>query len=260
MSSKQTQAGQLIPFSGAHNFRDIGGYATSDGRCVATKLVYRSGTLARLTETDLARIAELGLRVVCDFRANAERASRPSRLPADAGIEIWVRDHEASAGDLMAAMSGPAATKENSRQLMIEIYRGLAYEQAESCRELFLRIADGHLPLLFHCSAGKDRTGAAAALLLHVLGVPRPVIIEDYLLTELFFDDLLAVALHDLGSNALHGTTQEVWEPLMRADAAYIDALFETLESRHAGVEGYLREVLRLEDGMLDRIRARLLI
>jgi protein-tyrosine phosphatase len=250
---------RFVELAGGHNFRDIGGYETASGKRVATGLVYRSGTLARLTDEDQEVIAKLGIRVVCDFRANGERQRRPSRLP-EGDIEIWSRDHEASVGDLLAAMAAPGGSPERSHGLMLDIYRHLAYEQAETFRELFLRLADGPLPLLFHCSAGKDRTGSATALLLHVLGVPHPVIVEDYLLTELFFGRMLEIALHDLGSSALHGTAQDIWEPLMRADAAYLETLFATLEARHGGVEGYLRDELRLEDAVLDRIRARLLV
>jgi protein-tyrosine phosphatase len=143
---------------------------------------------------------------------------------------------------------------------MITTYRNLPYEQAESYRVLFLHLAEGDLPVLFHCSAGKDRTGIAAALLLEVLRVPRATITEDYILTDLFFEQGLEIALHALGSAALHGVSQEIWAPLMRADQIYIETVFETIEERHGSVSGYLREVLGLDDEIETQLRARLRI
>src|SRR6516165_11019553 len=173
-------------------------------------------------------------------------------------IEMLGRDYAESAGNLLTKMAAPSGTAEKSRQLMIDTYRVLAYEQAASYRELFLRVADGALPLLFHCSVGKDRTGIAAALLLELLGVPRATIIEDYLLTDLFFEEGLDIVLNALGTTALHGVSPEIWAPLLRADGIYLETMFETLEARHGSVFGYLHEVLGLDDAIQERLRTRL--
>jgi protein-tyrosine phosphatase len=251
---------RIIKLQGAHNFRDLGGYTTQDGRIVAKRKIFRSSALAKLSEHDYEMIRGLGIRAIYDLRANEERIRRPSALPENMPIDIWSRDYEGSAGNLLTKMAAPDGTTEQTRQIMIETYRILPYEQAESYRALFLHLAEGELPVLFHCSAGKDRTGIAAALLLEILLVPRATIIEDYLLTDLFFEQGLEIALHALGTKALHGIPQEIWAPLMRADQIYIETLFETLEARHGSVSGYFRDVLGLDDAIEAQLRARLRI
>lgn len=249
---------RIIKLKGAHNFRDLGGYHTQDGRMVAKRKIFRSSALSRLSKEDHEIIRALGIRAIYDFRANEERIQRPSALPENMPIDIWSREYAGSAGNILTKMAAPGGSAEASRKLMVKAYRTLPYEQAEAYRMLFLHLAEGELPVLFHCSAGKDRTGIAAALLLEVLGVPRATIIEDYLLTELFFEQGLEIALHALGTKALHDVPQEIWEPLMRADQIYIETLFETVEARHGSVAGYLREVLGLDDAIETQLRARL--
>jgi protein-tyrosine phosphatase len=211
--------------------------------------------MSEFTPGDLEEIRRLDIRFICDLRSNPERASRPTRWPDLDAINRWWRDHEGSTGDVVRALSLPNASAESMRELMLEAYRTLPYEQADSYRELFRTIADGELPLVFHCSAGKDRTGIAAALLLSALDVPRETVIEDYLLTERFFEDTRRLA-------ETHGFNQVdpvIWEPLMRAEHAYLDAMFRTLERRHGSVDGYLREILGVDAAFKQRIAQHLL-
>jgi len=250
---------RIVPLEGGHNFRDIGGYSTADGKCVRRGLVFRSGSMADLTLPDQERIAQLGVKVVCDFRSNRERENRPSRWPEPASIDLWTRDHDSSVGALLDAISVPGATAAAVRAKMIEIYHTLPYEQADSYSELFRRIATGPLPLVFHCSAGKDRTGIAAALLLTVLGVPRETVIEDYILTERFFEGLCRLVKTDPTSSRFTAVDPSIWDPMLRADAAYIEATFDTLTQRHGSVGGYLREVLGIDDQLQSAVRLKLL-
>ncbi|GLR68455.1 protein-tyrosine-phosphatase [Acidocella aquatica] len=250
---------RILHLAGGHNFRDIGGYITAGGKRVAMGRVYRSANLARLTDEDHDLIANLNIRLIFDLRDNRERKRRPSRHAPDAGYEVWARDHTGSTADLISALSAPGATAETSRQKMVDIYKHLAYEQAESYTELFRRIARGDVPLLFHCAAGKDRTGVAAALLLDVLGVPREAVIEDYLLTEHFFEHNLAIVLTDFDTNALKDVEQSIWAPMMHAERAYIESMFSTIEARHGSVENFLCEAIGLTKAELESVRAALL-
>lgn len=250
---------RFVALEGGHNFRDIGGYSTADGQMVARGLVYRSGTMSELTDGDHAVLEDLGLQLVCDFRSTGERTRRPSRFSSIPSFEIWCRDYDLSGGDLLMAMRHPNADANSSRRLMIETYRTLVYEQAPSYAELFRRIASGPLPLVFHCSAGKDRTGIAAALLLDLLGVSRQDIVDDYLLSDLFFARGCELVAKDPLGDQLSTIAKEVWEPVMRADADYIQAMFETMETRHGSTTQFLREELGLTDDIIELVRARLL-
>lgn len=251
---------RIVRLEGAHNFRDIGGYRVADGRTVATGLVYRAGSLAHLTEEDTQIITRLDIRVVCDFRTNGERLHRPSRLPVEPKIELWSHDHDISPGNLLQAMSGPGASPANSREIMLDLYRKLAFQHAEAFAAVFRLIAHGPLPLVFHCTAGKDRTGTAAALLLDWLGVPRPDIIADYALTDLFLEQGLQLVMKDFGASLLPPDEMAKWTPLMRADTAYIETMFATVEAAHGSVAAYLREALKLDEQTLTRISERLLV
>jgi protein-tyrosine phosphatase len=260
MDKEMTQMAEDAPqLTGAHNFRDIGGYMTADGRHVARGKVYRSGTLTALTDADQAELERLGIRVICDFRSTRERATRPSRFAETASFTRWSRDHETSAGDLVRALAAPGADAAMSRQLMIEAYRTLPYEQAESYGETFRRIAAGDLPLVFHCSAGKDRTGIAAALLLDVLGVERAAVVEDFVITDRFMPALVTIIQEDPSWGRLGAVPVEVWEPMVRADPVYIETMFATVEQEHGSAAGFLRDAAGLDEGDIAALRRNLL-
>jgi protein-tyrosine phosphatase len=250
---------RVVALAGGHNFRDIGGYATTDGRGVAWGKVFRSGTMADLTDADHATLEPLGIVAICDFRSNRERRHRPSRL-GDSAVEPWSRDHETSAADLVNAMRAPGVDVTVSRGLMIELYRTMAYEQAESYRELFRRIAAGDLPIVFHCSAGKDRTGIAAALLLDVLGVDRATVVEDYVLTDRFLAGLLNLISREPDSRRYAAIDPAILAPMMRADPVYIETMFDTIEQRHGSSAGFLAEVLGMDAAAVAGLRDRLLV
>jgi protein-tyrosine phosphatase len=263
MSSRRVKlpdrAERLIALSGGHNFRDMGGYPAAGGRHTAWGRLYRSGTMVALADEDHAVLDRLQLRLVCDLRSTRERTNKPSRLPARPAYEVWSRDHRTSAADVVEAIQSPEAHEGSGRELMRDLYRDLPYEQSESYKVLFARIAAGDLPLVFHCTAGKDRTGVAAALLLDLIGVPREVIFEDFALTDHAFDNLRRMILDDPEMGRLADYDQRLWEPLLRADPAYLESLFHTIESSHGSTADYMREVLGLTDEQITAIADNLL-
>jgi protein-tyrosine phosphatase len=128
----------------------------------------------------------------------------------------------------------------------------------DAYRELFRRLADGAAPLLFHCHAGKDRTGIGAALLLHALGVPRELIREDYAVTEscLVRDQ---AALHPPGEPNLWAIDEVAHGPMLRADPAYLDAMFSKLDKDFGSVDGYLERALGVDRARREHLRDALL-
>jgi protein-tyrosine phosphatase len=258
-SSSIDKSSRIPPLQGGHNFRDIGGYPSEDGTTVRWGRVYRSGTLAQLTEDDHFYLATLGIRVICDFRSTREREAHPTRWPNAHGVDLWARHYENSVGDLISALKRPGAEAADVRNRMIRAYKELPYEQAASYSEMFRRLAAGDLPLVFHCAAGKDRTGIAAALLLSVLGVSKDRIIEDYLLSERFFERGCELVRSDPSSGRFAHLDSVILEPIMRAEQAYLDAAFDTLVDRHGSVDKYLADELAVDHKMRVAIRRELL-
>lgn len=112
---------------------------------------------------------------------------------------------------------------------------------------------------MFNCTAGKDRTGVAAALLLSALGVPREIILQDYLLTEQFFDRSCEMILKETDKARFTGADRSIWEPTMRARPEYLNAMFDQLQESQGSVEGYLKDQLGIVGMAIDRLRSELL-
>lgn len=254
-----SEASPLLPLEGGFNLRDMGGYPAADGRVVKHGNLYRSGVMSLLTEADEAHLAGLGIATVCDLRRPGERRREPTRWCESAGALYWSRDYGESSGVLSELMRGPMPDKEGVRQKMVDLYPEILVDHKPSYRFLFERLAAGHVPLLFNCSAGKDRTGVGAALILSVLGVPRDAIFEDYLLTNKFADFGRIMARGgDRDYERYRQIDPEVIRPLFAADAAYLDAMFESLDRDHGGIDGYLAEI-GVDAGVTVRLRDMLL-
>jgi protein-tyrosine phosphatase len=176
---------RVIPLEGCSNLRDLGGYRTADGQRVRMGRVFRSGSLANLTDADLARFGTLGIRTICDLRGVRESERAPSRLPdADTPDVVPLPIEPRVGASLRDLLRREEATGEDTYALLQAAYSAYAGEHLPRYRALFALLLDGQLPLLFHCSAGKDRTGFGAALLLTTLGVPREAVVADYLATN----------------------------------------------------------------------------
>ncbi len=176
---------RVIVLEGCSNLRDLGGYRTADGRRVRMGLVFRSASLANLTDADLAQFGTLGIRTVCDLRGVRESERAPSRLPGADTPEVVPLPIEPRVGaSLRDLLRREEATGEDTFALLQAAYAAYVGEHLPRYRTLFSLLLEERLPLLFHCSAGKDRTGFGAALLLTVLGVPRETVMADYLATN----------------------------------------------------------------------------
>jgi protein-tyrosine phosphatase len=184
MTSHAADLPRSIQLEGASNLRDLGGYQTLDGRRVRFGRVFRSATLAHLTPGDVETVAGLGLRTVVDLRGLAEAAHRPSRLPA--GAERVALAIEPTVGASLAdLMRREMATGEDVVGLLRRAYLDYVTGSLHRYRALFeLLLQPERQPLLFHCSAGKDRTGVGAALILLALGLRRETIMADYVATD----------------------------------------------------------------------------
>lgn len=181
--------GTPLPFEKADNFRELGGYRAAGGRTVKRGLFWRSGALAAIqSPQDVARFEALGIRCVFDLRSSGERAYQPD--PRFSGVQMFeisaILDEtgrEVNFDPKVIAAESESETVRFVTEGMRAIYARLPFKNP-AYREMFRQLQEGNVPLLFHCTAGKDRTGVAAALILLALGVSRDIVMQDYMLTN----------------------------------------------------------------------------
>ena len=175
-----------LNLSGASNFRDLGGYPTSDGRTVRWRQIFRSNHLGHLTDDDVSVLRELGVRSAFDFRGTEERTAALCGMPEISVHSLPVEPTVVAALRAIAAAGTPLST-DHAVEVMRDSYSGYVQNNTQRFRTLFAHLLEDRAPLVIHCTAGKDRTGFACALILHTLGVSEDIISEDYLLTNRFY-------------------------------------------------------------------------
>lgn len=231
------ETSRALPIEGAYNVRDLGGYPAADNKTVKWRKVIRSGDLNLLTEEDLAYFESIPLRTYVDFRDSAEIASAPDKKPASL-INDYLLPIETG-----SIISFQSITAESADTALIEGNRLFVRENQDVYREFFrILMEEENAPLLFHCSAGKDRTGFGAALFLASLGVDRGTIVEDYLLSNEYLKDKYAAMIAQM----------PVIKPLLEVRKEYILAAFEVIDKEYGGVENYLANQLGVD---LKRMR-----
>ena len=248
-----------LALEGAPNFRDLGGYATEDGRRVKWGLFFRSDHLHNLTDADLERFQALGIRLVCDFRSPEERSEEPDRLPAQNPPEVahlgsW--DEGFSAGSLREKIRSGDIEGEDFGELLVRANRMFATRFADRYAAMFARITrPENLPALVHCTAGKDRAGFASALILRVLGVPVETIYEDFLLTNHYAAEKIERTILQARVFSFFQIDGERLRPLLGVERRYLEAALDTIDEEYGSFETYRRSVLGLDDATLRGFR-----
>ncbi len=248
---------RFVALEGGINFRDLGGYPTRDGKMVRWGRVYRSGSFARLTATDLTAIARLDIKLICDLRSPEEIRTAPELLPNIAQEPLSV---EADDG-VLVRIRALLFDRRNLGALLTRAYTDVMLKRNGGVfGNIFRRLADeDNLPLLIRCTAGKDRTGLSAALLLLALGVPEETVIADYSLSNLYFADFQAFAQSVIKPLGIIGITLEDMQPLLIADPNTLAQTLAHLRGTYGSVESYLRDVAGVDAALLGQVRANLL-
>ncbi len=228
---------RVLPMEGGSNFRDLGGYKTNTGKSVKWGKVFRSDEMCNLTQSDLDYLSKIPLRTIVDFRSEKEIEDFPDKLPASVTnrVELIINPGNHSNISALGGFMG-----ENGEELMKEINRLFVTDSAiVSQYKIFFALLqdENEIPLLFHCTAGKDRTGMGSALFLASLGVDEKTIIEDYLLSNKQLENKYQALIDSIPS----------LKPLLEVRPQYLQAGFEQIKKDHGNIENYLQDILNVD-------------
>jgi len=241
-----------VALEGAQNFRDLGGYATEDGRTVRWGLLYRSDNLSQLSDADLEQVHELGIKLVCDFRSAEEKAEEPDRLPAEdppAVAELPIFDESFSPSEFKKRLSAGDLGDLDLRQALTDANRLFATRFAGQYKLMFERITrPEYLPALVHCTAGKDRAGFASAVTLRTLGVPEETVYEDFLLTNHYTAQNIERMLWTIRLVSLFRVDPEQVRPVLSVERGYLAAAFDEIAKQYGSFDAYRRDALGMDD------------
>ncbi|MDC0184862.1 tyrosine-protein phosphatase [Rhodobiaceae bacterium] len=253
-----------LPFTGAHNFRDLGGYKTEDGRALKWGKIYRSDDLHLLTDEDLKYLSRLNIKSVVDFRSDEERESEPDRLNPDMTqllLPIKFQPEELDDETLKNLMKNLTFGTLDSSNLLRDFNIVIVKDFATEYKKFFRHVIENNAePIVFHCTAGKDRAGFASAMILTVLGVPREKVIEDYLLTNTYVKDHVDSEMLEIELKTFFRADTDNLRKINLVEERYIQAAFDTIDSEWGGMDNYIsgalglseEDILKLKDYYLE--------
>ncbi|CAG6398410.1 tyrosine-protein phosphatase [Streptomyces cocklensis] len=250
-------AERVMPLEGASNFRDLGGYRVRGGGRTRWGMVFRADAPDRLTAADLAAIGQLGLRVAYDLRTDDERSTAPSALPAAVRSELLAIGGDAARTSPLGELFRSGRAGAVPDDFLQRVYLDMAEQDAPALGRVLTGLAapDG-VPAVIHCTAGKDRTGLAAALLLSVLGADDATVLDDYALSRIYFSERRMARL--LPRLAELGLDQERYHAVFGAPRHAMATTLDTLRERYGSLEAYLTGPGGVTPGTLAALRARL--
>ena len=268
---------RIIDAPGTLNFRDLGGYAGADGRTVCFGKVYRSAQLDRLEPKGVKVIRGLDIRTVLDLRFADETELYPTNSKAFPNAQIlrWqdLEDLSAptpSANKMRLSWRDSLGSRDPSkvREAMRVNYPTKLYSHRAIYQQMLRFLINDNTPLLFHCAAGKDRTGVAAALILALIGVDETQIMQDYLLTQELIEGRMETWLAGGATNSdkyqdfqsrLNEQPSEMLAPVLEADPSYMETLLSYVKETYGSFSNYAMQQLELSSHNIDTLKSRLL-
>ncbi|MGN1279048.1 MAG: tyrosine-protein phosphatase [Limosilactobacillus sp.] len=259
---------RLLNITNGYNFRDLGGYQTTDGRTIKWRQLLRTGSLATLSDDDLATLDRIPVTQDIDLRGQAEVQQMPDRVPQRATyyhLPVFAED-ETDASHSDEEIAKRMQEVGNGYRHMLTVYSRMV--TIPSAKQAFQQLFDRLLAnqggaTIFHCTAGKDRTGMAAFLILSALGVPRETIQDDYLLTNQVTQDFregwLAQMRKKLPKTPATDTLIANRRALASVNADYLNTAIKTIEGQYGDVQHYLTDYLGLSNDQLHQLRDRYL-
>ena len=237
----QTFSHKSIRLEGAPNFRDLGGYTARSGQKVRNQLIFRSDHLGKLTPEDLLKLTSLNNKpwLVLDFRGSEERKTHACTLPGATVQSLAIEPTVVQALTHLLSQ-GTEVSSHTTIELMQDTYRNFILHHSDKFKAFFeALVAHPDFNIVFHCTAGKDRTGIAAVLLLHALDIPMETIWHDYLLTN---ERLKHISFFE--------SSPEIAKVLQTVQPAFLDAALDTINTHYSGLDHFLTHSLGLSKTM----------
>ncbi len=253
-----------------NNTRDLGGIKTADGRSIKPNIFVRSGHLYNASLSDIAWLSD-HVSLVIDFRTTQERGEKPDPVISNVkNIHLSILDtlaagvsREEQSDEKAFAMV--AQDPAGAREYMINIYRGFVtsdFSVAQYNRFLHLLLEPHEKAVLWHCTAGKDRAGFAAVIIQELLGVKRADIMADYLKTNEYLEaevqELYKMVGRQMGS--LNEKAEKALNYLFGAHREYLEAVYEAVEEKYGGFDGFIRDGLCISERERESLRQRALV
>jgi len=246
---------RIITLGRCPNFRDLGGYATDDGRSTRGDLLFRSGWLDLSDPAERSRFDGKGVRHVFDFRNDAERAHQALDLPG-APTVIPLGIDRGSMGDYLAKLPTLTDAEVDTKAAMARMYAEMMKDGAEQFRRFFAGVLESEEPLMIMCTLGKDRTGVASALLLAALGVDKDAIFDNYLLSARAYRDhgpVFEARFRQASPNVPFARMRDVFT----VHSEYLEAAWKAAEAKSGNMAGFLEREMGLTDARRAKLKNR---
>jgi len=250
----QNEEYRLLPMDGAHNTRELGGYKTTDGKSVKWGMLYRSDKLSDISDTDQTYLQDLGIKKIIDFRSKEEKEEDPDIIPKGIDyIEMPISVDGAMRSKIEAVLKGE--TNKDVKSFLIDANKEFVSNYTDVYEDFLRNLIDDDGPTLFHCTAGKDRAGFAAAITLIALGVSKEDVINDYMKTNQFTKERIEEIIGQIELMTLYQTDAEILRPLLGVEREYIETAFQTAEEKYGSLENFIRDGLNISDKDIQKLR-----
>ncbi len=250
----QSEDHRKIVLDGTSNTRELGGYKTEDGRSLKWGVLYRSDKLSELTDADQEYLLQLGIKRVIDFRSSEEKQNEPDQLPSTLKyIEMPIEADGAIRPKVEAILKGDL--NEDVGAILVETNKEFISDFSGVYRGFIESLIENQEPTLFHCTAGKDRAGFAAALVLLAVGVPEKIVIEDYMKTNKYTEETIQDYINKINLYSLGSVDAEILRPLLGVEERFIRAALDEIKQKYGSVENFIRDELKIRDESIIELK-----
>lgn len=254
----QSEEFRKLSMDGSYNTRELGGYKTADGKSVKWGVLFRSDKLSDISLEDQKYLKNLGIQRIVDFRSKAEKTEDPDKIPDGvAYIEMPIEVDGAMRTKIEAILKGEI--NRNVKDFLIEANEEFIKNYSHIYSKFLKDLAKEQKPTMFHCTAGKDRAGFAAAITLIAIGVSKEDAINDYMKTNEYTAKRIDEMISKIELMSLYQTDGELLRPLLGVEREYLEAAFKAAENEYGSIENYIRSGLNISEKEIQQLRSFLL-